>query len=239
MRSMSRSTAWLIAPAPPAERAPPRQVRRTSPSEGSPATYIVVTVVKQQQRLHLRLGQRQVVAQDRRSAERGAAVGMAAVCARRLHAGQATGWDSRAGCSARPVRWAIASRMSRIGRALRTSGRTSKLCGSGGESANHSSESPPQGSWPASAPPSRLSDRVDERQQDPDREDEGADRGDQVVGVDPGAVEELVGVDDLALVGAGEEERHEGERGCRATIVQKEIRARLSPIVRPVIFGNQ
>ena len=43
--SMSRSTAWLIAPAPPAERAPPRQVRRIRPSEGSPATYIVVTVV--------------------------------------------------------------------------------------------------------------------------------------------------------------------------------------------------
>jgi hypothetical protein len=35
----------LIAAAPPAERAPPRQVRRTSPIEGSPATYIVVTVV--------------------------------------------------------------------------------------------------------------------------------------------------------------------------------------------------
>jgi hypothetical protein len=46
--------------------------------------------------------------------------------------------------------------MSRIGRALRTSGRTSKLCGSGGESANHSSESPPQGSWPASGPLLRL-----------------------------------------------------------------------------------
>ncbi len=46
VRSMSRSTAWLIAPAPPAERAPPRQVSRISPSEGSPATYIVVTVVK-------------------------------------------------------------------------------------------------------------------------------------------------------------------------------------------------
>ena len=54
------------------------------------------------------------------------------------------------------VRWAIASRMSRIGRALRTSGRTSKLCGSGGESVNHSSESPPQGSWPASGPLTRL-----------------------------------------------------------------------------------
>jgi hypothetical protein len=45
VRSMSRSTAWLIAPAPPAERAPPRQVRRISSSEGLPATYIVVTVV--------------------------------------------------------------------------------------------------------------------------------------------------------------------------------------------------
>ncbi len=43
--STSRSIAWLTAPAPPAERAPPRQVSRISPIEGSPATYIVVTVV--------------------------------------------------------------------------------------------------------------------------------------------------------------------------------------------------
>ena len=45
-RSRSRSSAWLIAPAPPADSAPPRQVSATSPSDGSPATYIVVTVVK-------------------------------------------------------------------------------------------------------------------------------------------------------------------------------------------------
>lgn len=45
VRSMSRSTAWLIAPAPPAERAPPRQVSRIRRSDGFPATYIVVTVV--------------------------------------------------------------------------------------------------------------------------------------------------------------------------------------------------
>ena len=45
VRSMSRSTAWLIAPAPPAESAPPRQVRRIRRSDGLPATYIVVTVV--------------------------------------------------------------------------------------------------------------------------------------------------------------------------------------------------
>ncbi len=44
--SMSRSSAWLIAPAPPAESAPPTQVSATRPSDGSPATYIVVTVVK-------------------------------------------------------------------------------------------------------------------------------------------------------------------------------------------------
>jgi hypothetical protein len=43
---MSRSSAWLIAPAPPADSAPPRQVSATSPSDGSPATYIVVIVVK-------------------------------------------------------------------------------------------------------------------------------------------------------------------------------------------------
>ena len=34
-----------MAPAPPADSAPPRQVSATSPSDGSPATYIVVTVV--------------------------------------------------------------------------------------------------------------------------------------------------------------------------------------------------
>jgi hypothetical protein len=45
-RSMSRSSTWLIAPAPPADSAPPRQVSATRPSEGSPATYIVVTVMK-------------------------------------------------------------------------------------------------------------------------------------------------------------------------------------------------
>jgi hypothetical protein len=36
----------LIAPAPPAESAPPRQVSITRPSEGSPATYIVAIVMK-------------------------------------------------------------------------------------------------------------------------------------------------------------------------------------------------
>ena len=45
-RSMSRSITWLMAPAPPADSAPPRHVSATSPSEGSPATYMVVTVVK-------------------------------------------------------------------------------------------------------------------------------------------------------------------------------------------------
>jgi hypothetical protein len=35
----------LTAPAPPADSEPPRQVNSTSPSDGSPATYIVVTVV--------------------------------------------------------------------------------------------------------------------------------------------------------------------------------------------------
>ena len=72
-----------------------------------------------------------------------------------VHAGQATGCDSRAGDSVRALRWAIAARISRIGRGLRTSGTRSKLCGSGGERVSHSSDSPPQGSWPASAPPLR------------------------------------------------------------------------------------
>jgi hypothetical protein len=43
--SMSRSNQWLTAPAPPADSEPPRQVRNTSSTDGSPATYIVVTVV--------------------------------------------------------------------------------------------------------------------------------------------------------------------------------------------------
>ena len=43
--SRSRSNQWLIAPAPPADSAPPRQVKATSPIEGFPATYIVVIVV--------------------------------------------------------------------------------------------------------------------------------------------------------------------------------------------------
>src|SRR4051794_41743088 len=55
-------------------------------------------------------------------------------------------------------------------------------------------------------------DRVEDRQQDADEEDEDADRGDHVIGGDAGAVEVLVGVDDLALAGAGEEERHEAEQ---------------------------
>jgi hypothetical protein len=44
--SMSRSRQWLIAPAPPDAKAPPRHVSSTRPTEGVPATYIVVTVVK-------------------------------------------------------------------------------------------------------------------------------------------------------------------------------------------------
>ena len=47
----------------------------------------------------------------------------------------------------------IASRMSRSGSALRTSGTASKLCGGGGESANHSSVEPPHGSCPTGRPP--------------------------------------------------------------------------------------
>jgi hypothetical protein len=43
--SMSRSYQWLTAPAPPADRYPPRQVSRISPTDGEPATSMVVTVV--------------------------------------------------------------------------------------------------------------------------------------------------------------------------------------------------
>src|SRR3954447_2770742 len=42
---MSRSNQWFTAPAPPAERYPPRQVAATRPTDGSPATYMVVIVV--------------------------------------------------------------------------------------------------------------------------------------------------------------------------------------------------
>ena len=51
--AVTGAAAMLLLPkrdvpreAPPAESAPPRQVRTTRPIEGSPATYIVVTVVK-------------------------------------------------------------------------------------------------------------------------------------------------------------------------------------------------
>ena len=43
--SMSRSYQWLTAPAPPEASEPPSTVQNTSASDGSPATYIVVTVV--------------------------------------------------------------------------------------------------------------------------------------------------------------------------------------------------
>ncbi len=43
--SMSRSYQWFTAPAPPEASEPPRTVQKTSWSDGSPATYIVVTVV--------------------------------------------------------------------------------------------------------------------------------------------------------------------------------------------------
>jgi hypothetical protein len=43
---MSRSYQWLKAPAPPADRNPPSTVTATSGTDGSPATYIVVIVVR-------------------------------------------------------------------------------------------------------------------------------------------------------------------------------------------------
>ena len=64
VRSMSRSSTWLIAPAPPADSAPPRQVSATSPSDGSPATYIVGDRGEEQERLHLRLRHLEVVGDD-------------------------------------------------------------------------------------------------------------------------------------------------------------------------------
>src|SRR5262249_54044163 len=54
-------------------------------------------------------------------------------------------------------------------------------------------------------------DRVGEGEDDPDRQHEGADRRDQILGADAGAAEVLVGVDDLAVFAAGEEEGHEGD----------------------------
>ena len=44
--SMSRSYQWLNAPAPPALRKPPMTATATRPIDGSPATYIVVIVVR-------------------------------------------------------------------------------------------------------------------------------------------------------------------------------------------------
>ena len=44
--SMSRSYQWLNAPAPPADRKPPTTVTATSATDGLPATYMVVIVVR-------------------------------------------------------------------------------------------------------------------------------------------------------------------------------------------------
>ena len=121
-RSMSRSTAWLIAPAPPAERAPPRQVRKIRLERGVAGDVHRRHRREQQQRLHLRLGQRQVVATGS-SGGRHRAPRRGAVWAP-LHAG--SGYRLRlaapASSAARRCGAAIASRMSRIGRGLRTSG---------------------------------------------------------------------------------------------------------------------
>ena len=75
--------------------------------------------------------------------------------------------------------------MSFIGSTERTRGITSKLFSGGGEGVNHSSVFAFHGSGPAIAP--FLSERTTliDRQQHAEREDERADRRDQVVGRQP------------------------------------------------------
>ena len=90
-----------------------------------------------------------------------------------------------AGCatvSAGLLRASTSRRMSFIGSTLRTRGIVSKLFAGGGDVVNHSSVLPCQGSLPARLPLLDRDDHVDERHQDAEREDERADRRDQVVG---------------------------------------------------------
>ena len=242
MRSMSRSTAWLIAPAPPAERAPPRQVRRIRPERGVAGHVHRRHRGEEQQRLHLRLGQRQVVADDGGRRERAAAVGSGAVCAPapdcmalRLPAGtRAPPPARRGGCGGRSPRGCRAAG----GRCGRRGGRRSCAAPAARARTTRACRRPrgrgrPRGRLGA------AEDRVEDRQQDADEEDEDADRGDHVVGGDAGAAEVLVGVDHLALVGAGEEERHEAEQQADDDRPEGDPGRGCSPIVRPVIFGNQ
>ena len=220
VRSMSRSIAWLIAPAPPAERAPPRQVRKTSPSEGSPATYIVVTVVKSSSDCTFGLVS---VTKSRRSEGAAGRRGMAAVWAP-LMAAQATGCDSRG----RPLGAgaAVGDRLADVAHRPGAAhvGQQVEVVRLRRREREPLERVAAPGVVPGRGAALAAEDRVDQGHQDPGGEDEGADRGDQVVGVDAGPVEELVGVDHLALLAAGEEERHEGDERSPAAIVQKEKR---------------
>src|SRR5207248_9059525 len=111
---------------------------------------------EQQQRLHLGLGQGQVIGQQlagrdvRRNGERAGG-------------GDAHGPDpARTNCSLPPVFWvapvcrSTCRRMSRMGSTERTRGMTSKLLTGGGEETYHSSVLPFHGSGPARRPTLRL-----------------------------------------------------------------------------------
>ncbi len=71
--------------------------------------------------------------------------------------------------------------MSFIGSAERTRGTTSKLLTGGGEAVNHSSVFAFHGSGPATTPTLRLRATLTIVDEHAEREDERADRGDQVV----------------------------------------------------------
>ena len=178
-----------------------------------------------------------------RSGYRGAAAGR--VIAAHVGLGLAAGGSPGAGAVTvraggglqLSARSRIARRMSCSGSALRTSGTASKLCSGGGESANHSSVAPPHGSWPDPDAVAVAVGGVAELEQDPDREHEAGDRGDEVEAVHAGVAEVLVDVHRLRLEPGEERHQHvdvEAEQDRRQATFP-----RPSPSVRPVSFGNQ
>ena len=164
-----------------------------SPTDGSPATSIVVDRRQQQQRLDLRLRQRDVVGDHlpRGGRRDGRSRGVV-----RGDVHQAwiddSGAGARPGRPARPIWRSTWRRMSFIGSTERTRGMTSKLLTGGGDVVNHSSVLAFHGSGPGDRAVLRAAHDVDDRHQDARGEDERADRRDQVVELEVPDVRVLV-----------------------------------------------
>ena len=129
-------------------------------------------------------------------------------------------------------------------------GRRRSCAAGAARAASHSRVSPRQGSGPAGRPCEALSDGVDQRDDDAGREHEGPDRRSAGPGSgrcrDPFArcwtrrrcPRELVDVHGLALE-PRQEHRDEGELGAGDDQSRTRASPSDSPIIRPVIFGNQ